>query len=874
MGVKQTTLTALISIVGSIDPSVGAAAKKAQKELNAVSRSSNGAAAEVAKAMKGLSASLAPVKADIKSKLSVPLAAVAEQVKATYSKLPAPVQGFFGGIADLTKTAASKVSGLYKGTLKGLVDLDAKSGGFFTHMGKAVGKFTASTLKGLATVSAAAATALLVVGKKAISNATAFEKQMSNVATLLDGDVKARVAELSDEVLAVSNATGMATADLTDGLYQVVSAFGDSADAASQLEIAAKAAIAGNASTTDSINMLSSVTKGYGDTSAEAMQKAADLAFETVKLGQTTFPELASSIGRVIPLAQTMGVTQEELFGATATLTGVTGGTAEVMTQLRGTMQGFLTPTDQMTKAIKRAGYANATAMLESEGLQGTLELLKKSVGGNEMAFANLFGSVEAKNAVLALTGAQAENLTEKTQAMYEATGAANRAFEAQTDNVDSLMGRIKNLGQNTLTSIGLEILPVVKDLAEDLLPVVQSTTSTLAPILKEVFATVGPLVSDVLSSAVDMLAPFMPTLVKIGKVMLESILPPLIKLAEGVLPIFSGLLDALLPIIEDIFEVLGPIFDAVVEIATPLIRLAAKAITPLYKAVLLLVNKALKIIRPVLESLKPVFNWFTGLLSGVVDFVSNVFTGSWSAAWQSVKDIFGTIWEGMKALFKAPVNWIIGGINKLLAGLNKIQVPDWVPFVGGLGFDIQPIPLLARGGFTKGPSIAGEAGQEAVISFNSAYRQANLGYWQEAGERLGALDLSGIADLANAHSYTADALPRFATGGFTQGPSLVGESGREAVISFDPRYRQENLGYLAVAGRLLGMDDFSLGSMVNNNVRIVQIDNLTYAPVYDVKNVGEGQDARSLARQAEADREEFGDWLCEWIATEEERRF
>ena len=52
--------------------------------------------------------------------------------------------------------------------------------------------------------------------------------------------------------------------------------------------------------------------------------------------------------------------------------------------------------------------------MIESLGLQGTLDKLKDSVGGNEIAFSELFGSVEAKNAVLALTGAQAENFTEK----------------------------------------------------------------------------------------------------------------------------------------------------------------------------------------------------------------------------------------------------------------------------------------------------------------------------------------------------------------------------------------------------------------------------------------------------------------------------
>ena len=86
------------------------------------------------------------------------------------------------------------------------------------------------------------------------------------------------------------------------------------------------------------------------------MQKASDLAFLTVKLGQTSFPELASSMGQVVPLAATMKVSQEELFGAMATLTGVTGGTAEVTTQLRATMQEFLSPSSQMGKAKGWAG--------------------------------------------------------------------------------------------------------------------------------------------------------------------------------------------------------------------------------------------------------------------------------------------------------------------------------------------------------------------------------------------------------------------------------------------------------------------------------------------------------------------------------------
>ena len=300
-----------------------------------------------------------------------------------------------------------------------------------------------------------------------VKNAMEWQQQMQNVATLLDGDVKGRVAQLNKEVMNLSNSTGIGTQDLTDGLYQVVSAFGDSADASKQLEIAAKAAKAGGATTTDAINLLSAVTKGYGDTSAEAQQKAADLAFATVKLGQTSFPELASSMGQVIPLASTLGAKQEDLFGAMTTLTGITGSTSEVATQLKATMQAFLSPSTAMQKSLEKLGYASGKEMLESEGLQGALEKLKGSVNDDESAFANLFSSVEAKNAVLALAGIQADNFTEKTRQMYEATGAAETAFKTATDSAEARMAKAKNSITNLGTVLGSMLLPKVGEVAE-----------------------------------------------------------------------------------------------------------------------------------------------------------------------------------------------------------------------------------------------------------------------------------------------------------------------------------------------------------------------------------------------------------------------
>lgn len=307
-----------------------------------------------------------------------------------------------------------------------------------------------------------------------IKSSMAFEKQMSNVGTLLEGDVQGRLAELSKSVISISNATGAGTGDLTDGLYQVISAFGDTADSAKILETATKAATAGGATTTDAINLLSAVTKGYGDTSAEAQQKVADWAFQTVKLGQTSFPELAASMGKVIPLASTLAVKQEDLFGVMATLTGVTGNTAEVSTQLKAAMQGFLSPSSNMQKSLQKLGYANGQALLESKGLQGALDALQQSVGGDQLAFAKLFSSVEAQTAVLALTGEQADNFASKTAQMYEASGAAATAFATATDNAESKMQRAKTAVSNLGLVLGNTFLPYVETAADKLAGVVQ----------------------------------------------------------------------------------------------------------------------------------------------------------------------------------------------------------------------------------------------------------------------------------------------------------------------------------------------------------------------------------------------------------------
>ena len=105
-------------------------------------------------------------------------------------------------------------------------------------------------------------------------------------------------------------------------------------------------------------------------------------------------------------------------------------------------------------------------------------------------------------------------------------------------------------------------------------------------------------------------------------------------------------------------------------------------------------------------------------IFGGLSDFISGIFTANWRKAWNGIRDIFGGVFDSLKNLFKAPFNYIIDGINSFIKATNKIKIPDWVPGIGGKGFNIPKIPKLARGGIVDGPTIAmvGEAGREAVM--------------------------------------------------------------------------------------------------------------------------------------------------------------
>lgn len=217
----------------------------------------------------------------------------------------------------------------------------------------------------------------------------------------------------------------------------------------------------------------------------------------------------------------------------------------------------------------------------------------------------------------------------------------------------------------------------------------------------------------------------------------------------QTVLPGIMQAFSTAAPYISQIVSGLGSVILQVATMIAQAIQAALPVIMAVIQGVLAAFQVAVPVILSVVQSLVASFQAIVtsiqGIFDGLIVFVTGVFTGNWSQAWEGIKQIFGNAFNALVELAKVPINAVIALINGAIDGINSltgggISIPDWVPVAGGQTFSLKlnKIPALAHGGFTQGVSIAGEAGTEAVISFMPTVRSANINTWQQAGRMLG----------------------------------------------------------------------------------------------------------------------------------------
>lgn len=256
--------------------------------------------------------------------------------------------------------------------------------------------------------------------------------------------------------------------------------------------------------------------------------------------------------------------------------------------------------------------------------------------------------------------------------------------------------------GIESLLPVVEEILPLLISLFEELMPVFQQILESILPVFLKLLAEILPVLGEMISEILPILIELFSTLLEPLMELISALLPPLLELFDALLPILDVLISLLDPIIELFMGLLDPVVDLIQSAITPLIEIIEEllqlALEPLQEAIYILGNIFAEQLRGMFGSASSIIQDIAKIFRGLIDFITGIFTGDWEKAWQGVVDIFDGIISGISTILKIPINWVIDGINGFLEGLNNIEIPDWVPVVGGKGFNIPLIPRLKKG--------------------------------------------------------------------------------------------------------------------------------------------------------------------------------
>ena len=529
---------------------------------------------------------------------------------------------------------------------------------------------------------------------------------------------------------------------------------------------------------------------------------------------------------------------------------------------------------DKVGDAVKEFNIRSkdlSTTSAEAYALLGLNadEMFARFAAGGETANEAFFEVLDALNnlddplakntAAVNLFGAQYEDLGDTILpilAQMEGSTLDNVDAMEQLNEVQygDLQSQFEGLGRQLEVAF-LPLGSTLLDAISGLMPAVTEAVGALEPMISGLTESLTPLITDVFGRLGPMLTELMQPLMRIADVLFENILPPLIEIGMSVMPVVVAVVDALAVALEPIFDVVGVFLPIIADV----VSLIAKQLTPALQMLSRLLKPLGNLFSGAFALLEPigtVIGFITDVLGTLTDFLSGIFLHTWDTVWNLVSGNFEMSWTGIVEFFKGVANGFIdiaeGAVNGIINAINALT--------GGLS---------AIWTWTGLPAIP----------------EIPLVEW-----------------------------PRLAAGGFTNGVSIAGEEGPEAVISFDPHYHDANVALWAQAGQLLGvldavdisdaaradietalesfsvsepapettlskagelasMDGFSLGSLTETTIIYYDFSGFTWAPQVAAQN-GQKANAAEIMNALRDNASEFFDWLEEWVALRDGGRY
>lgn len=301
----------------------------------------------------------------------------------------------------------------------------------------------------------------------AAKTAAEFDQSMRNVdsiAHLTEAELKSLRGELLH--LAKDPSIRQVPHDLAEGLYQVYSAGKSGKEGMEILEWGAKGASAGMTDTATSTKVLLA-TLNSGIKGVNSAREAMDVLFQEVNLGVNTFPELANSIGNILPTAKTVGVSLQEVSAAIAQMTRNGISADEAVTSLNQLMLHIWSPGREAEKLMTSLGISFGSAALEAKGLGGWLQDTMQKTHGNRDQLKHLVPEVRGAKGEFSLLSDGLKGYNELLKGMMTASEGAGQTTEALTRQNKGAVAQYELLKKEvdlTKIAIGDALLPTVND--------------------------------------------------------------------------------------------------------------------------------------------------------------------------------------------------------------------------------------------------------------------------------------------------------------------------------------------------------------------------------------------------------------------------
>ena len=579
----------------------------------------------------------------------------------------------------------------------------------------------------------------------ATESAAQLADEMANVRTVVpDADI----AGLTDEVQALSRASGVGTSDLTAGLYDLVSAGVSADEAIGVLAASTNLAIGGLGTTAGAADVVTSALNAYGE-GADQAGRVTDIFALAIQKGKVTADEIGSSIANIAPVAAAAGISLEEVGAGYAALTAKGVPAAQAATQMRAAISALLTPNEQLNRIQEQTGI-NFAELAKTKGLGVAMEQLRQSFADNGDALAQLAGvseeefpaALKAMQAQLGLANSDVEKLTAiagkdgasfALQELAKTAGQADSGFAKSLGSIEAYQFALNATGDNAD-----DFQATVKDMygatgtaAE------QAAIKMESPVEqgKRLFATFSTFLQDVGAPFASSLGPILFGLNQLSPALRGLISPAKIAggalggLATKVLPKmisgFAGIGSKLLPALSG---GLGSAFTAVVPMLGGAISGVVTGIGGLFAAALPLLAAALPfliagaiiagivllIVNPEIRDavfgfIGGVIGWIGDALSGIGDFLGGIFGG----AFEVVASVIGTYLE----IITFPIRTFIGFLGTIFGGIAGAASTAWnaVSTIVGTAISIITAPIrlfidLVTGIFSAAPAAASGA--------------------------------------------------------------------------------------------------------------------------------------------------------------------